>query len=139
MAELANCPHCGQLFMKCVRNICMPCYEKEEEQFETVYQFIRDKKNRRATMAEICEATGVADRTIHRFIKEGRLQLADFPNLNYPCESCGVPIRQGKLCASCTYSLRKGLDTHEKEKAFEKRKQESLRVPTYFSDPSRKR
>lgn len=138
MAELANCPYCGQLFMRNARNICTPCYEKEEEHFETVYQFIREKKNRRATMAEICDETGVAEKTINRFIKEGRLRLADLPNLSYPCDSCGAPIREGKLCGNCRISLRDGLESYNREQEFEQRKTQHAQVPTYFSDKSRK-
>lgn len=134
MEKLANCPKCGELFMKGIRTVCQACYEEEEEQYETVYAFIRNKKNRSATMNEICEKTGVAEKTINRFVKEGRIRIADFPNLTYPCDSCGKPIREGKLCRDCRGNFQKSLDSYEQELEFEKRKQESVKAQTYFSD-----
>ncbi|HEX7064425.1 MAG TPA: TIGR03826 family flagellar region protein [Bacillales bacterium] len=134
MSQLANCPNCGQLFVKSVRLICNSCYKKEEEMFETVYVFIREQKNRSATMMEICEATKVPEKAITRFIKEGRLRLADFPNLRYPCEACGNPIRKGKLCGECRGELKESLEHYNREQEFERRKQESRSVKTYFSE-----
>jgi flagellar operon protein (TIGR03826 family) len=131
MAELANCPSCGQLFVKDVRNICPSCYKSEEDSFEKVYDFIRDQKNRRATLPEVSKATGVKERTIIRFIKEGRIRVADFPNLTYPCESCGMPIREGKLCDACRTKLRKGFQRYAQEEEPESRVNE--RRQTYFS------
>ena len=134
MEQLANCPICGQLFMKGIRSVCQACYQEEEEKFETVYAFIRNKKNRSAKMDEICEKTGVSEKTINRFVKEGRIRLSEFPNLTYPCESCGHPIREGKLCTGCKKKLRKSLDQYNQEQEFENRKQDSMRTQTYFSD-----
>lgn len=89
MGELANCPMCGELFLKEILTVCRSCYEKEEEQFETVYKYIRKKKNRTATVDEVAEATGVKESLIRKWVKERRIHRADFPNLTYSCERCG--------------------------------------------------
>ena len=87
MAELMNCPNCGSLFVKTnLRDVCETCYKEEEQAFETVYKFIRKRENRTATIYEASEGTGVDEELIFKFIKTGRLELAQFPNLGYPCE-----------------------------------------------------
>lgn len=134
MAELANCPNCGRLFVKEVRTICPSCYAIEEEKFEKVYDFVREQKNRRATLSKVSRATGVKESTIVRFIKEGRIRVVDFPNLYYPCESCGTPIHEGKLCDRCRLKLRTDFERYEREQELQSRVNE--RAQTYFSKSS---
>lgn len=50
-------------------------------------------------------ATGVSREMMLAWMKEGKLLLSDYPNLNYPCASCSKSIRQGKLCADCAYRI----------------------------------
>ncbi|HET7626971.1 MAG TPA: TIGR03826 family flagellar region protein [Bacillales bacterium] len=134
MSQLMNCPDCGRLFVANMRDICTECYQKQEELFEIVYRFIRQKENRQATMEEVSSATGVDKENIFRFVKEGRLRVAEFPNLWYPCESCAEPIREGRFCSSCRQSLQKDVENLAKEEAFQVRKHTDDRMQTYFSD-----
>lgn len=116
MAELMNCPNCGGLFVKTnLRDVCEKCYKQEQIAFETVYTFIRKKENRTATIVETSEGTGVDEELIIKFIKSGRLRLAQFPNLGYPCRKCRTIIREGNLCVDCTNELRNELSSFEKE------------------------
>jgi flagellar operon protein (TIGR03826 family) len=128
MAELANCARCGAVFVKGIRDICQNCYKEEEKAFETVYRFLSQRKNREATMAEIVEATEVEGTWIRKFIKEKRLLTSRFPKLNYPCEKCGNPIAQGRLCTSCAKELKKDLKQHEKQQKQETEKKKK----TYY-------
>jgi flagellar operon protein (TIGR03826 family) len=122
--SLENCPNCGNLFVKSpFRDICESCYGEEEEAFEKVYRFLRKRENRMATMAQIVDATGVKESMLMKFIKSGRLQLAQFPNLGYPCDRCGKLIREGRLCANCSTDLNKQLETLQKEEEMKKRHQ----------------
>ncbi|MFC4557529.1 TIGR03826 family flagellar region protein [Virgibacillus kekensis] len=121
MAELANCSRCDAVFVKTVRDICKTCYQEEEAAFEVVYRFLRDRKNREATMMEISKATGVEEHLIIKFIKEKRLRTSQFPKLAYPCERCGVEIVKGRLCGNCSADIHQGLTQHEES---EKRKAE---------------
>lgn len=106
LGNLSNCPNCGQLFIKSIRSVCNDCYKKIEAQYELVYKFIRNKENRQSTILEVSTATGVSEKQIRQFIREGRLRLADFPNLGYPCERCGEEIiTEGKLCERCKKEL----------------------------------
>lgn len=102
LGNLDNCPVCGQLFVRNIRTVCNNCYKKVEEDFEKVYAFIKKKENRMCTIYEVSDATGVKVTQIRQFIREGRLRLADFPNMGYPCERCGTNlIKTGALCEEC--------------------------------------
>lgn len=105
--NLDNCPECGQLFVRSVRSVCNNCYKKVEEDFQKVYQYIKQRENRMSTIYEVSEATGVKVTQIRQFIKEGRLRLADFPNMGYPCERCGTIIKTGNLCDECKRFINK--------------------------------
>lgn len=131
MAELGNCPQCGDIYvLNNIRDVCLNCYKQEEADFEKVYQFIRKKQNRTAQMEEVVEATGVEKTLIYKFIKKGRIKLAQFPNLGYPCAKCGTIIREGKLCQPCMTGIQTELNVIEKE---EERKKELEKRNTYFT------
>lgn len=122
MMEIANCPKCNALFNKTAfRLVCDACFKEEEAQFEKVYQFIRKRVNRTATMAQVVEATEVEEDLIIRYVKAGKLRLAQFPNLGIPCEQCGQLINEGRICQKCAGNFSKELKTFEKE---EERRQE---------------
>ncbi|RPF54353.1 TIGR03826 family flagellar region protein [Aquisalibacillus elongatus] len=126
MGDLANCPRCGALFLKGPLDVCQNCYQEEEEKFDLVYQFIRQKKNRMATVLEVSSETGVEEKLIMKWVHQKRLHPAQFPNLTYPCERCSNPIREGKLCKDCADELKEGFNDEqpktiaEKEAEYEK-------------------
>ncbi|RSK28627.1 hypothetical protein EJF36_18120 [Bacillus sp. HMF5848] len=141
MAELSNCPNCGALFVKNrFRDVCDVCYKEEEKQYDTVYNYIRKRENRTATMLDVVEDTGVPETKIYKFIKTGRIKLAQFPNLGYPCQKCGTLIREGKLCNNCKGDLQGQLEELQKEREIRERNQ-SDREHTYyvFKDNKEKR
>lgn len=134
MDEIANCPSCGELFVKTkFRDVCHKCWKKEEEAFETVYKFMRNRKNRAATIDQVEKGTGVDRELIMKFIKTGRLRLTQFPNLGYPCDRCGTIIQKGKLCDSCMKELRKDLELHMKEEERKKEIEEKEKQITYYA------
>ncbi|BBU38277.1 TIGR03826 family flagellar region protein [Aeribacillus sp. FSL K6-1121] len=131
MGELANCPKCGSLFVKTrLRSICDACYQEEEKAFETVYNFLRKKENRRSTITEVVQKTGVEEDLILKFIHQGRIQLANFPNLGYPCSRCGTLIREGKLCVSCKKEIQSQIEQMEREEQFQEEKE---KMQTYYA------
>ncbi|ARI79140.1 TIGR03826 family flagellar region protein [Halobacillus mangrovi] len=107
-----NCPHCNAIFMKDTTYICPSCRKIEEEQFHTVYGFLRNKRNRTATIAEVVEETGVPQNQLREFVKQKRLHPAQFPNLAYLCEKCGAEIKSGRICKDCTKEIEDGLLKH---------------------------
>lgn len=134
MAELANCDRCGKVFVKSLRDICPDCYKEEEADFQKVYTFLKQQKNREATLMEVVEATGVEETLITKFIREKRLRTSMFPKLNYPCERCGTRIVTGRLCTNCTNELKHDLEKiDEIEKVSERNKAEDKKQSVYFT------
>ncbi|WP_409295735.1 TIGR03826 family flagellar region protein [Peribacillus sp. SCS-26] len=118
MAEILNCPSCDAIFVQnSVRDVCENCYKEEQTEYEKVYNYIRKRENRMATIEQVVETVGIDQELLLKFIRTGKLKLAQFPNLGYPCAKCGTLIREGKLCGSCTSSLKGQLETLAKEEA----------------------
>ena len=68
---LANCKECGKLYVQNPAGICPDCYRIVEEQEGLVAAYLRD--NRRASIGEVHEATGVPEKVILKMIKKGRI------------------------------------------------------------------
>lgn len=135
MKELSNCPRCGTLFVKMLQPFCQSCYKKQERDYESVCRFMRRKQNRMATLNEVCEYTGVSVEQIQQFIREGRIIVTHYPNLGYPCDSCGQLIRTGRICLSCKDTIQQGLAQEAKEKRFnEKREHHEISSSEAFSN-----
>jgi flagellar operon protein (TIGR03826 family) len=102
-----NCPRCGAIYMKNYRNLCNNCVKAIDQELMSCTKYLRD--NRRCTMEELSEATGVSTKQIMAFIREGRISVAEAPNLTYPCDLCGSPIRKSNLCDSCRTRIAKDI------------------------------
>jgi len=98
---LKNCSGCGKLMLDNPRGICHDCYAQEEQDELAIVEFLREKK--RSSVEDIHKATGVKYKTIMRMIQEKRI-LSDM-EVTYPCEMCGTPILQGRLCGSCNKGI----------------------------------
>lgn len=105
--NIGNCPRCGKLYALNLREMCGQCIKDIEQEYERCATYLRE--HRGATITEVSEATEVSIRQITRFIKEGRISIVDAPNMNYPCEVCGVLIRESNMCDSCRTRLTKEL------------------------------
>ncbi|MCR8645046.1 flagellar protein [Paenibacillus sp. N1-5-1-14] len=103
--NIFNCPSCGRVFVKGVRDICNVCYQKVEEQYDACVKYLREQKT--ATLYEVSDVTGVSVKQITKFVREGRISLAGHPNMTYPCEICSTPIRDNMMCDSCRNKLAK--------------------------------
>ncbi|MEK3888049.1 TIGR03826 family flagellar region protein [Bacillus sp. FSL K6-3431] len=134
--DLENCSRCGSVYLKnAVRDCCDACYKKEEVDYDKVYQFLRKRENRAATMERVAEATEVDKSLLQKWVKKGRLQVAQFPNFGYPCDRCGTLIRKDRLCENCAATMKRELDTFE----MEKERQEQLNRSIYHSQDLEKR
>ncbi|MBU5670945.1 TIGR03826 family flagellar region protein [Paenibacillus brevis] len=111
--NLENCPRCGKLFAKNFREICPACIKDIEREYELCLEYLRAEKT--ATIQEVSEATKVSIRQITKFIREGRISIANNPNMMYPCEVCGVLIREGNMCDSCRARLARDLSAAARE------------------------
>lgn len=119
MAEIRNCPSCGEFFNYTgVREVCYKCAQREEDMYQIVYRFLRKRENRAATVDRIVEATGVDEEVLYKWVRKGRLHPAVFPNLGYPCDNCGKITNKGKLCQDCQDDLKSELRTFEAAQEF---------------------
>lgn len=132
MGELDNCSNCGTLYVKTTRNVCQDCFKEEEKKFQLVYEFMKKRINRQATIPEIYEGTGVEEELIIKFVKENRLRASQFPNLTYPCDKCGKQIKEGRLCDSCSAGLATDLEIHSEREQLQRKKEERANR-TYFA------
>lgn len=138
MAELRDCPKCGDFFNYTgLRDVCAKCAVNEEKMYEEVYRFLRRRENRAATIERIVEATGVTETLLHQWVRKGRLQPALFPNLGYPCDNCGKLTSSGKLCASCTADIKNDLRTFDAALEFREAVEANDKA-TYHIDRNRK-
>lgn len=134
MGELANCQNCNAIFVKTqFRNVCEACYKEEEQAYETVYKFLRKRENRTAELHEVVDVTGVEEELILKFIRNGRIQLSNFPNLRYPCGKCGTSIRDGKLCNSCETDIKSQITQLEQEESIRERIKSEQKTATFYA------
>lgn len=74
MTAVQSCKGCGKLFPFLPRGLCADCIDVREERFHTVREWLRD--NRGASIIAACQATGVEERLVAEFIREGRLEFS---------------------------------------------------------------
>ncbi|MCP3740167.1 TIGR03826 family flagellar region protein [Rossellomorea sp. BNER] len=138
MGELLNCPACNKIFIKNqFRDVCDQCYKEEEKMYEAVYQFLRKRENRAATIKRVVEVTGVDEQLIHKWVKKRRLQPAHFPNMGYPCDTCGKIINKGKICDDCTSGLKQDLQSFQAQGKWRERIENSSKKTYYSRDLNR--
>lgn len=104
MPEIKNCKRCRKIMMYTMGPmLCEDCKKLDEEEFIRVRKFVREYPG--ATMQEASEATEVSQASIHKYLKEGRLEVAEGSPIAIQCENCGTRIRSGRFCQACTTSL----------------------------------
>ncbi|MGI6084083.1 MAG: flagellar operon protein YvyF [Acetivibrionales bacterium] len=104
MPEVKNCRRCRRIFMHTTGpQICDACKKIEEEEFERVRLFVRDFPG--ATIQEVSRETQVPIQLIYRFLKEGRLEVSESSPIALLCENCGVRIKSGRFCITCSKRL----------------------------------
>jgi hypothetical protein len=70
------------------------------------YLYIHDN----ATITDIVEDTGVAEKYVLFFLKEGRLDIESMEDV-LKCEDCGQPIPCGRYCSICRDKLASALSS----------------------------
>ena len=105
--NLGNCPRCGRLYALNFRDVCSNCIKEMEQEYQICVEYLRENKG--ANIQQLSDATEVSIKTITKFIREGRISIENAPNMMYPCEVCGMLIREGHMCDSCRTRLTKDL------------------------------
>lgn len=115
---VANCPRCGRVFQKNLRNQCADCSRSLDTKLQGCLDYLR--RNYRSTNEQLHAAVGISSEMMYAWVKEGKLLLTDYPNLSYPCGSCMKPIRQHKLCQDCSYRISRDIkELHSKQQILQ--------------------
>ena len=69
-----------------------------DDQYKLVRDYLYDNPN--APIEEVVEETGVQEKIILYYLRDGRLQIAGSSGL-LKCEQCGAAINSGRLCEKC--------------------------------------
>lgn len=107
--NLINCAECGNLCVETPARLCQECIRLEDEAEDKVARYLRGAS--RASLEEIHQATGVKHKVILRMLKRGRIFTDAI--ITYPCETCGVPITEGRVCDRCSQNIVGQLKTEE--------------------------
>ncbi|MEX2461886.1 MAG: hypothetical protein WD469_11445 [Paenibacillaceae bacterium] len=119
--EVQNCPICGNIFRKTTWPICQECKKTMENELSKCIEFIR--RNRQTTMSQLIDQTGVDEQNIIKYIRDGKINIMDLPNLSYPCDLCESPIRKGNLCYKCRLKLNTDIDNMKRQEVKDREKQ----------------
>ena len=108
--SLANCSRCGKVFTKVQgsRDLCPACIKEEDDNFSKVFHYLSTRPS--ATAQEIAQATEVDLKEIYKYVRENRLRLVK-ADTGLICESCGIPISEGKICEKCRQKLAEEVKT----------------------------
>ena len=100
----ANCSRCSRAYtrIKGGKDICPSCIREEEDNYTLVFRYLSTRPA--ATAQEIAQETAVDIKEIYRFVRENRLRLVK-NDTGLFCETCGIPISQGKMCEKCFQKL----------------------------------
>ncbi len=120
--HIDNCPRCGRIFVKGIKDVCPACVKEIDQMYDKCLEYLRD--NRGTNIANLSEETGVSIKQITRFIREGRISLMDAPNMSYPCDVCGILIREGTICDSCRQRLSRDVNRIKEDQRREQQLQE---------------
>ncbi len=133
---LANCIKCKKVFNRVSSPICDDCHKKEEETYEKVYEYL--KENPDLTVSELAEGTGVSEKKIFKYFREGRFQEITGDRAVLECEKCGKPVTTGRYCQDCKIAMSKNINesfgTHHSYKDIVKHGQETSKRVTIMND-----
>lgn len=96
--KVTQCKHCGKLFQSWGSEFCPSCTDEVDASFSKVKDYIYDHPE--TNVMDISEGTGVSEKMVLYFLKEGRLSLGD-KVYGLECELCGASISSGRLCSKC--------------------------------------
>lgn len=104
--NIKNCRKCNRIFADDGFDLCPLCRTENVEEFKAVKEYLYEHPG--ADIQTVSEATGVDTRKILKYLREGRLEIADnSPNLILDCERCGKPIKTGRFCEKCIAEMQR--------------------------------
>lgn len=111
------CVKCGgvMVFKGVGEYQCEDCGELAYDDYGKVRAYIEEHKG--ATAAQIEDAIGVSQKTIHRLLRDGRLEVTEDSRMFLRCELCDKSIRSGRFCPECETKMHRSMEAKEREKA----------------------
>ncbi len=103
-----KCKLCGNLYQMIGLPFCNKCMRELDDKYRLVRDYLYD--NQDATVEEVSANTGVDERAIVFFLKDGRLEMKNASGA-LRCEQCGASIKSGRMCADCIRKLGQKLDS----------------------------
>lgn len=98
--SLRNCRKCKKLFNYINSPYCPDCVKEEEDSFNILRGYI--KENPKSEIMDVAEATGISEKKILRYIREGKLEVTyGLSGIKFKCDMCGKPITLGRYCPDC--------------------------------------
>jgi ribosomal protein L32 len=79
-----------------------------EEKFQQVKDYLRENPN--ASVEQTATDNDVTTKQIKQWVKEERLILSAATDSGVVCETCGKPIRSGRLCEKCKAALQSDME-----------------------------
>ncbi len=102
---LENCPQCGKVFNRSARTLCPPCFEREQDLFDRVSEYVYAHAD--AEAREVLEHTGIAQADLESLLKRGR--LLGFERLAASvlrCQRCDEAVTRGPFCPRCAAEIK---------------------------------
>lgn len=111
------CRECGgvMVFKGVGEYHCEDCGLVDYDDYGKVRMYIENHKG--ATAAEIEKEVGVAQRTVRRLLKDGKIEIAEGSKSYLRCELCGKQIRSGQFCPDCELKVHRNLEEKQREMA----------------------
>ena len=102
--DIRNCLRCKKIFHYVTGDqLCMPCKEQLEEQFQVVKKFIEE--NPGANINVVAEECEVSIKQIRKWVREERLSFTDDSLVGLECERCGKMVHSGLFFSECAGGL----------------------------------
>lgn len=92
---------------------CEDCGAVDFDDYGKVRRYI--EKHPGATAFEVECTTGVSRRTIHKLLRDKRIQVAVGTRSFLHCELCGKEIRCGQFCDECEIAYHRSLESRQRE------------------------
>jgi flagellar operon protein (TIGR03826 family) len=127
--NLTYCPRCGKLFSKAFREICNNCHQQSEKDYERCVEHLRLHKG--LDIQRLSDEMEISVKQITKWIREGRISLLNAPNMSYPCEACGILIRESNICDSCKNRLQRDMKNANSTGQLQHNPDESKNKGTY--------
>lgn len=106
--QFKKCKTCGKIFQSLGSLECPDCIEERERKFQLVKEYLYKEPG--ASLEKLAEETGVEEKLIIRFLKEGRLEMTSVEGL-LTCEKCGAPVTSGTMCDKCKDKLARAMQS----------------------------